>query len=648
MSENMDHPKRKTPPDTNTGNTEGGSNHHGAHGHEHRPSVREAEVAGRPGLKQTELEEATHEGPHGSHADAHPGPVERVERRRHVERDHAGHGEHAPAHGMPGHDHHAMMVEDFKRRFWVSLALTVPVLALSPMIQRFLGLGESLRFAGDAWLLWALSSVIFFYGGWPFLKGIYRELRERRPGMMTLISIAITTAYVYSSAVVFGLEGTPFFWELATLIDVMLLGHWIEMKSVMGASKALEELARLMPSEAHRVEPDGSVVDVPVEALRHGDRILIKPGEKVPADGAVIEGQTSVNESMLTGESVPVSKTVGGSVIGGSINGEGSITVEVQKTGGESFLSQVIELVRQAQESKSRTQDLANRAANVLTAVALGGGAITLFVWTVLLGQEFAFAVERMVTVMVIACPHALGLAVPLVVAVSTAISAQNGLLIRDRTAFEAARNLRAIIFDKTGTLTQGRFGITDTLVFDPALTEGDLLRYAAAVEARSEHPIAQGIAAAVERPAVVEGFAAIPGKGAEGTVDGRDVKVVSPGYVRAQGIAIEDPRFEQLSAQGKTVVFVLLDGAYTPMQRFSPTPASTRTRPLRRAPSGDVDLLPAPVRRPVPRAVLGSGRSSSRRTMSQADRCPPANDGPHPMPHVLWMYLRHRADISE
>ena len=509
----------------------------------------------KPGLKQQELRDAAEEGPHGSHDDARRGPVE------HVHRGHGGHDGHKPGHGEMGHDHHAMMVEDFKKRFWVSLAITVPILALSPMIQRFLGLGDALAFPGSLFVLWALSSVVFFYGGWPFLKGIYNELRGGRPGMMTLISIAITTAYVYSSAVVFGLEGTIFFWELATLIDVMLVGHWIEMKSVMGASKALEELARLMPSEAHKVMPDGSVVDVPIEELQHGDRILVKPGEKVPADGAVVEGQTSVNESMLTGESVPVTKKVGGEVIGGSINGEGSVTVEVQKTGEESFLSQVIDLVRQAQESKSKTQDLANRAALWLTIVALGGGAVTLFVWTVIMGQDFAFAIERMVTVMVIACPHALGLAVPLVVAVSTALAAGNGLLIRDRTAFEAARNLQAIIFDKTGTLTEGRFGITDTLVFDDRLNEAGLLRLAAAVEARSEHPIAQGIAAAVERPPAVEGFAAIPGKGAEGTVEGRDVKVVSPGYVRAQGLAIEDPRYEALSAQGKTVVFVLLDG---------------------------------------------------------------------------------------
>ncbi|HIG74657.1 MAG TPA: copper-translocating P-type ATPase [Bacteroidetes bacterium] len=506
----------------------------------------------KPGLKQQELRDAAEEGPHGSHDDARRGPVEHARR---------GNDGHKPGHGEMGHDHHAMMVADFRRRFWVSLVLSVPVLLLSPAIQAFLRLGDALRFPGDALVVFALSTVVFFYGGWPFLKGFVSEVKGGRPGMMTLISVAITTAYVYSTAIVFGLEGMPFFWELVTLIDVMLLGHWVEMKSVMGASKALEELARLMPSEAHKLMPDGTVQDVPLDQLQHGDRVIVKPAEKVPADGVVVDGQTSVNESMLTGESVPVSKTEGSAVIGGSINGEGAVTVEVQKTGAESFLSQVIDLVREAQESKSKTQDLANRAALWLTVVALGGGALTLFFWSLVMGEGFAFAIERAVTVMVIACPHALGLAIPLVVAVSTAISARNGLLIRDRTAFEAARNLQAVIFDKTGTLTEGRFGITDTLVFDQTLTEEAVLRFAAAVEALSEHPIAQGIAAAVERPLPVEGFRAIPGKGAEGTVEGRRVQVVSPGYVRAQGLAIDDPRYETLSAQGKTVVFVLLDG---------------------------------------------------------------------------------------
>ena len=451
------------------------------------------------------------------------------------------------------------MVEEFKRRFWVSLLLTVPILALSPLIQSVLGIEEALQFPGDLLVLWGFSSVVFVYGGWPFLKGIYEELSEWQPGMMTLIAVAITTAYVYSSAVVFGLSGSIFFWELATLIDVMLVGHWIEMRSVMGASKALEELAKLMPQTAHRLTESGDTEEVPLEELRHGDRVLIRPGEKIPADGEVVEGTSSVNEAMLTGESVPVPKEVGEEVIGGSINGEGSLTVEVQKTGEEGYLSQVIDMVREAQETKSKTQDLANRAAVWLTAVALGGGALTLFVWTVIMGADFAFALERTVTVMVIACPHALGLAVPLVVAVSTAKSAQNGLLIRDRTAFEAARNLEAVIFDKTGTLTEGRFGVTDTLSFN-GMAEDEILKYAAAVESRSEHPIGKGIVDAVDDAPAVENFNSITGKGIEGRVNGREVKVVSPGYLRENGYEMTDSRYEELSGQGKTVVFVIVD----------------------------------------------------------------------------------------
>ncbi len=458
-------------------------------------------------------------------------------------------------------NHHKHMVEDFKKRFWISLIITVPILILSPMIQRFLGLDDVLQFPGDSYILFALSSVVFFYGGYPFLKGVVMELRSTKPGMMTLIAIAITVAYLYSSAVIFGLTGKIFFWELATLIDIMLLGHWIEMKSIMGASKALEELARLMPSDAHKVMPDGSITDVPLSELGSGDKVLVKPGEKIPADGEVLEGDTSVNESMLTGESVPVSKKKGTNVIGGSVNGEGSITVEVQKTGEDSYLSQVIELVRQAQESKSKTQDLANRAAVWLTVVALAGGAVTIFVWLVIVHMDFAFALERTVTVMVITCPHALGLAVPLVVAVSTAISASNGLLIRDRAAFERARNIQAIIFDKTGTLTEGKFGVTDTITLDDHISDKELLKYAASVELHSEHPIAKGIVSSAGESFPVQNFKAITGKGAEGNVNGKNIKVVSPGYLREQNISINDDRFRELSAQGKTVVFVLMDG---------------------------------------------------------------------------------------
>lgn len=460
------------------------------------------------------------------------------------------------------HDHHAHMAADFRQRFWISLVLTLPILVLSPMLQSLVGLRESIRFSGDIYVLFGFASAVFWYGGWPFLKGLLEELKSRRPGMMTLISVAIATAYLYSGAVVFGLTGKMFFWELATLVDIMLLGHWIEMKSVMGASRALEELAKLMPSDAHKLMPDGSVTDVPLSELAVDDKVLIKPGEKIPADGVIVAGDSSVDEAMLTGESTPVAKATGGEVIGGSINGEGSLTIQVKGTGRDSFLSQVIDLVKQAQDSKSKTQDLANTAAMWLTVVALGGGAITFFIWQVIVGRDFAFAIERTVTVMVIACPHALGLAVPLVVAVSTALAASNGLLIRNRVAFEGARNLQAIIFDKTGTLTEGRFGVSDTLVLGEDITEETLRTYAASVDAHSEHPIAKAIAAASEQKLPVDGFQSITGKGAEGRVDGKDIKVVSPGYLREQNIALTDPRVEPLQAQGKTVVFILVDGA--------------------------------------------------------------------------------------
>lgn len=469
-----------------------------------------------------------------------------------------------PGPDKPGHSgHRAHDVAGFKTRFWSSLAATAPVLALSPMVQNFLGLGERLRFPGDAYLLFLFSSFIYFYGGVPFLKGLRDELRAARPGMMTLIGLAITTAYLYSGAVVLGLPGEVFFWELATLIDIMLLGHWIEMRSVTGASRALEELARLMPAEAHLLEQDGSATDVPLGELRPGDRVLVKPGEKVPADGAVLEGETSVDEAMLTGESIPVSKRAGAQVIGGSINGEGAVVVEIRRTGRDSYLAQVMDLVRKAQESRSRTQDLANRAALWLTVIALGAGAATLVAWLVFSGRTFAFALERMVTVMITACPHALGLAVPLVVAVSTALSARSGLLVRDRAAFERARNIQAVIFDKTGTLTEGRFSVTDVLPLDEAFDRTAILRLGGAVESRSEHPIAKAIVEAAGRGLPdVEEFRALPGRGAEGRVEGRDVKVVSPGYMSGGGIDVTDGRFERFSAQGKTVVFVLLDGA--------------------------------------------------------------------------------------
>ncbi len=489
------------------------------------------------------------------------GPRRRGKHAEHEEKERLA----APAvHGREGRhaQGHAHMVEEFRRRFWVSLVLTVPVVVLSPMIQRVFGLEEALRFPGTGYVQFALASVIFFYGGWPFLKGLYNELRKMQPGMMTLIGLAITVAYLYSSAVVFGLRGEVFFWELATLIDVMLLGHWIEMRSVMGASRALESLVQLMPAEAHRVMETGATEDVPVSEIQPGDRVLVKPGEKVPIDGQVVEGRTSVNQAMLTGESQPVEKGEGDQVIGGSINGEAAFTMEVQKTGDETYLAQVIEMVRKAQESRSRTQDIANRAAVWLTVIALTTGTATLVIWLIF-GQAFAFALERMVTVMVITCPHALGLAVPLVVAVSTAISASNGLLIRDRSAFERARDVNAVVFDKTGTLTQGRFGVADVIVLG-SRSEQEIVRLAASLESQSEHPIAQGVVESARERDIAFGqpkdFRAIPGRGAEAKVDGENVKVVSPGYLKERKLSVDSGQVREVAEQGKTVVYVLVN----------------------------------------------------------------------------------------
>src|SRR5699024_5717363 len=356
----------------------------------------------------------------------------------HDQHEHHGH------HGHGGHDHSAM-VTDFKKRFFISLIVTIPILILSPMIQEFMNVDW--RFPNDQYILFVLASFVFFYGGCPFMTGAVDELKEKEPGMMTLIGLAIFIAYVYSVFVVFGFEGHNLFLELATLVDIMLLGHWIEMRSVMGASNALEELVKLMPSEAHKLDDNDELIDVKISELQENDRVLVKPGEKIPVDGIILDGKTTIDESMLTGESVPVDKQTGDEVIGASINNEGSLTIQVEKIGDNSYLSQVITLVKEAQESKSKTQDLTNRAAKWLFYLALAAGMITLVIW-LSLGYSFDVAIERMVTVMVITCPHALGLAAPLVVAVSTSISANKGLLIRNRAHFENARKLNAVVFD--------------------------------------------------------------------------------------------------------------------------------------------------------------------------------------------------------
>lgn len=470
---------------------------------------------------------------------------------------HEGHGNHSSHEGHSHHDHHKMMIKDFKRRFWISTILTLPVLLLSPMIQSIIG--YSWTFQGDRYILFGLSSVIFIYGGWPFLKGLVDELKKGSPGMMTLIAVAISAAYFYSGAVVFGFEGKTFFWELATLIDVMLVGHWLEMRSVLGASKALEALADLMPDEAHLIKDDQTKT-VKVSELSKDDVILIKPGEKVPADGTIIEGESDLNESMLTGESKPVSKSTDDEVIGGAINGNGSIKVRVKGTGDDTYLSKVIGMVRSAQGQKSKTQRLADVAAKWLTIAALGLGLGTFIAWMAM-GKELSFAMERMVTVMVICCPHALGLAIPLVASISTSISAKNGLLIRNRTAFESARKITTIVFDKTGTLTKGSHEVTKIKALKDGVSENDVLRIAAAVESPSEHHISKGLVRKAKEDDVdypeVKDFNYKPGLGVEGKVDGKNVK--AGGYALLEK---ENVKFEEDQEEGvETKIFVLVDG---------------------------------------------------------------------------------------
>ena len=463
--------------------------------------------------------------------------------------EHHDHGDHL--------EHHRMMIRDFRLRFLVTIVLTLPVLALSSLIQQFLGF--SFGFPGDGYVVFGVATVIFFYGGKPFLTGMRDELADRNPGMMTLIAVAIAVAYAYSAAVTFGLEGTPFYWELATLIAIMLAGHWIEMASVVGASSALEKLAELMPSTAHR-KTDSGIEDVELSEISDGDIVVIKPGEKIPSDGVITDGACYVDESMLTGESRPVRKEVGDQLIGGSVNGDGSVELKVEGSGEDSYLSKVITMVQEAQAAKSRTQALSDRAAFWLTIVAITVGIVTLVTW-LLVGRDLQFSIARMATVMIITCPHALGLAIPLVVSQSTTKSAQNGLLIRNRTAFENARKITTVVFDKTGTLTYGTFEVSQVDTFDGKDGEDGVLKLAAALESRSEHPIGKSIVAAARdrglEIASVHDFEALTGRGVTGTVDGRTIRVVSPGYLEEQGI--EFPGDAQ-SGGGVTRVYVLED----------------------------------------------------------------------------------------
>jgi len=472
---------------------------------------------------------------------------------QHVQHDkHDHHNEH--------NEHAGHHTEDFLKRFWLCLVLTIPVLLLSHMIQEWMGI--KLRFAGDQYVLLALSTFIYIYGGMPFLKGLVSELKHRAPGMMTLVAVAITTAYVYSTAVVFGLKGMDFFWELATLIDIMLLGHWLEMRSQMAASHALESLVALLPAVVH-VERQHGVEDITLQDLQKDDLVIVKPGEKIPADGIIQEGSSNVNESMLTGESVPVKKNKDDKVIGGAVNGDGMLKVKVRGAGSESYLHKVIGMVQSAQGTKSKTQHLANKVAMWLTIVAISTGVITFIIW-LSAGRELSFALERMVTVMVTSCPHALGVAIPLVIAISTTVSATQGLLIRNRTAFENARRLTTIIFDKTGTLTKGSHEVQQVIPLNGKYTADELLQYVAAVQQNSEHHIAQGIIRKLKEKKLPlwtsSDFHYMQGMGVSAAVNGKKVIAAGPNYFKAekkQTPAIPDA----VDQSTDTVTFVLIEG---------------------------------------------------------------------------------------
>lgn len=457
------------------------------------------------------------------------------------------------------HDKHAgHHTQDFLKRFWICVILTIPVLLLSHMVQQWFGF--ELKFKGDNYLLFAFSSIIYLYGGLPFLKGMVMELRNNVIGMMTLVALAISVAYIYSVAIVFGLRGMDFFWELATLIDIMLIGHWLEMRSTMAASKALESLVSLLPSVVH-VERNGLIVDSNVKDLKDGDVVLIKPGEKIPADGIVLEGSSFVNESMLTGESIPIKKFPDGKVIAGSVNGDGSLKLKVTGSGANSYLSKVIVLVQSAQSSKSKTQNLADKVAKWLTITSIVVGVLTFIFWYS--REDLAFALERMVTVMVTSCPHALGVAIPLVVAISTTISATHGLLIRNRTAFEDSRKITTIIFDKTGTLTKGSHEVQQIISLSQKYSVNQILQYTASLQQYSEHYISKGVMNKLNENDLElwksVDFKYEPGIGVSGMVNDKSIFAGGPNYFKKLNIPL--PQIpEEINQQTDTVTFVIID----------------------------------------------------------------------------------------
>lgn len=471
--------------------------------------------------------------------------------------------EHAAAHDEhAGHNKHAgHSVAMFRDKFWISLALTIPTLIWGHMLQQAFGYAPP-HFPGATWIPAAFGTAVFLYGGEPFLKGAVRELKDHLPGMMTLITLAISVAFVFSAVVTLGYPGMPLWEELATLVTIMLLGHWIEMRSISQAQGAVKELAKLLPSTATRMVGDVTE-DVPIDQLREGDLVLVRPGERIPADGVVKQGASAVNESMITGESQPVDKKEGSKLIAGTVNGSGSLRIDVTGAGERTALAGIVRLVEQAQNSRSRAQALADRAAFILTLVALGSGVLTFIMWLIVRPGDLTFAIERVVTVLVIACPHALGLAIPLVIAISTTLGAQNGLLVRDRRGLEEARNITAVVFDKTGTLTKGDFGVVNITTVE-GLSADDALRLAAAVEADSEHTIAQGIVKSARDRGIdvhpSEAFEAIPGKGAKGRVDGRELYMGGPALLQTLGLSTPDhlsQAVSQSSERGQATIYL-------------------------------------------------------------------------------------------
>ncbi|OTF01879.1 copper-translocating P-type ATPase [Halorubrum sp. SD683] len=529
-----------------------------SHQHDHGEHDEAAAEADEQRVEQELLEEETHPA-----AESETALQEQHEHAHHKGEGH-GHGSHK-GHGEGHGGMHEGHEQMFRQRFFVSTVLSIPVLLYSEMLQEWLGFSAP-TFPGSEWINPVFAVIVFAYGGVPFLQMAVPELKDRSAGMMTLISMAITVAFVYSLASVVFPTQSAFFWELVTLIDIMLLGHWIEMRSVRRASSAVDELAKLMPDTAERITDDGETEEVPVSELSEGDLVLVRPGASVPADGIVEEGDSDVNESMITGESKPVSKEPGDEVIGGTINGDGSLRVRVGATGEETTLAGIMRLVDEAQQSKSKTQVLADRAAGWLFYVALGAAVVTAIAWTVAVSFD-ATVIERVVTVLVIACPHALGLAIPLVVAINTSLAARNGMLVRDRIAMEDARNLDAIIFDKTGTLTEGEHGVVDMATVD-GVDEDDALALAAAVESDSEHMIARAIREAADERDVTTpdatAFEAIKGRGVRANVDGNEVYVGGPNLLTQLDSEIPDhlQRFaDEAGENAQTVVYLVREG---------------------------------------------------------------------------------------